>query len=70
MSDLPTESRPGEAEIARMAFELSQQLRDGEEAVVKLAAIEEIIDALMDKIPTLDPAVPWDALTAIRKVMR
>lgn len=61
---------PSEAQIARATLDLAQRFHDGEEAIVKLAAIEEILDALMARLPTLDPAVPWDALHAIRKVMR
>lgn len=59
-----------EAQVAKVAFELSRQLHLGEEAIIKLATIEGILDDLMARLPTLDPAVPWDALHAIRKAMR
>jgi hypothetical protein len=59
-----------EAEIARMALDLSQQLADGEDAMARLAEIEEIVGDVIAQIPTTNPSVPWDALLAIRKALR
>lgn len=61
-----------EADIARMALELSEELARGEEAVCKLAEIEAIIDDILVKYSAdvLDPMDPWNTLMAIRKVLR
>ena len=56
--------------VAREARRLSEQLRAADEAFVRLAEIQAIIDQVIACIPTTDPEVPWNALLAIRKVLR
>lgn len=58
-----------EADMARAALEITRLLEEGEEATIKLATIEEIIDNVI-ACERPDPRAPWDALVAIRKVLR
>ena len=43
---------------------------EGDVALTKIAEIEAILDDMIAKLPTTDPAVPWNALAEIRKVLR
>lgn len=55
-------------DIAARVF--AEPLDEGAEAIAKIAEIEAIIDDLIAKLPTSDPAAPWDALTAIKQTLR